>query len=122
MKLIDRDIAHSDPSGKSRFGYKLKPYKGYYFSYLAGIEERGIKTDYQRQSKSKTLNWQKGSFKIRSFYQRPDVVANPADKSQPTFILVWDDVYMKYLNGQKLEYMPKNIYNSEWVKATFVSG
>jgi predicted Zn finger-like uncharacterized protein len=122
MKLIDRTLAHSDPVGKSRFGYRLKPYRGYFISYLSGTEEKGIKTDYPRQSKAKTINWQKGSFKTRPFYQRPDLVANPLDKSQPTFILVWDDVYMKYLNGTKLEYVPKNIFNSDWIKIRFVSG
>ena len=121
LKLIDQAIAHSDPSGTSRFGYKLKPYHGYHFSYLAGTEQNGITTDYQRKPKEKTFRWQKGSFKAMPYYQRPDIVARPADRTQPTFILLWNEVYMKYLNDPQVKYIPQNIHTSDWVKIRFIN-
>jgi hypothetical protein len=121
LKLIDQAIAHSDPAGKSRFGYKLKPYKGYHFSYLAGTEQNGIKSDYQRNPKEKTFSWQKGSFKAMTYYQRPDIIARPVDNSQPTFVLLWDEVYLKYLTDPQLKHIPQNIHTSDWVKIRFIN-
>jgi hypothetical protein len=121
LMLIDKSVAHSDPAGQSRYGYKLKPYRGYYFTYLAGTEENGIKTDYQRQPQEKTFTWQKGSFKAKPYYQLPDVAALPVDNLLPTFILRWDEVYVKYLQDQKLKYGPQHIYNSDWTKVYFLS-
>jgi hypothetical protein len=121
LMLIDQAIAHSDPTGKSRFGYKLKPYKGYHFSYLAGTEQNGIKSDYQRKSQEKIFSWQKGSFKAMPYYQRPDIIARPVDNSQPTFVLLWDEVYLKYLKDPQLKYIPQNIHTSDWVKIRFIN-
>lgn len=121
LMLIDQAIAHSDPAGKSRYGYKLKPYKGYHFSYLAGTEQNGIKSDYLRKSQEKIFSWQKGSFKAMPYYQRPDIVARPVDNSQPTFVLLWDEVYLKYLKDPQLKYIPQNIHTSDWVKIRFIN-
>ncbi len=121
MMLIDKAIAHSDPAGRARYGFELKPYRGYHFSYLSGTEQDGIKTDYQRQAQEKIFKWQKGSFKTKPYYQRPDMVAYPVDKTQPTFISVGDEVYMKYLNGSELKYIPQNIHTSDWAKVRFIS-
>jgi hypothetical protein len=120
--LIDKAVAHSDPAGRARYGYTLKPYKGYRLSYLTGTEENGIKTDYQRQAQEKTFTWQKGSFKIKPYYQRPDIVAIPVDSTQPTFVLLWGEIFMKYLEGSNLKYIPRNIHTSDWTKARFVNG
>jgi hypothetical protein len=121
LKLITRAIAHSDPTGKARYGYKLKPHKGYHFSYLAGTEKNGIKSDYQRRSKEKIYSWQKGSFKAMPYYQRPDIIARPVDSSQPTFVLLGDEVYLKYLKDPQLKYIPQNIHTSDWVKIRFIN-
>ena len=121
LKLIDPAIAHSDPTGKSRFGYRLTPYNGYHFSYLAGTERNGIPSDYHRHPKEKTYSWQKGSFKATPFYQRPDIVARPVDTTQPTFILLWDEVYLKYMKDPQLKYIPQNIHTSDWVKIRFIN-
>jgi hypothetical protein len=121
LMLIDKSVAQSDPAGQSRYGYKLKPYKGYYFTYLAGTKENGIKTDYQRQQQEKTFRWQKGSFKVKPYYQLPDVVAFPVEKLLPTFILRWDEVYAKYLKGEIPKYGPQHIYSSDWTKVHFLS-
>jgi len=53
MKLINGKIAQSDPAGQKRFGYRLKPYKGYYFTVLSGTESNGVKQDYPKQCKKK---------------------------------------------------------------------
>jgi hypothetical protein len=121
LKLIDKAIAHSDPAGKSRFGYRLTPYNGYHFSYLAGTEQNGINSDYQRGPKEKIFSWQKGSFKAMPYYQRPDIVARPVDSTHPTFILLRDEVYLKYLKDPPLKYIPQNIHTSDWVKIRFVN-
>ena len=48
MSLILQEIAHSDPLGQQRFGYKLKPYKGYLFSLTKGKMSNGVKKQYAR--------------------------------------------------------------------------
>jgi len=121
LMLINQAIAHSDPTGKPRYGYKLKPYKGYHFSYLAGTEQNGIKSDYQRRAQEKIFSWQKGSFKAMPYHQRPDIIARPVDRSQPTFVLLWDEVYLKYLKDPQLKYIPQNIHTSDWVKIRFIN-
>jgi hypothetical protein len=122
VKLIERAIAHSDPAGKSRYGYRLKPYKGYHFSYLAGTMENGVKKKYSRKSKVKKFRWKKGSFKTKPYRSQPDIIAYPTDKTKPTFILVWDGIYMKYLNGGPVKYIPAKLYSSDWLKSNLVSG
>ncbi|MBW2412500.1 MAG: zinc-ribbon domain-containing protein [Deltaproteobacteria bacterium] len=108
MTLIGSKIAQSDPAGQKRFGYRLKPYKGYYFTILSGTESNGVKQDYPRQSKHKMFAWHNGTFKITPYAQSPDLVAIPEDKSQPTFFLQWGQVYMKQLNGSTLQYLPQD--------------
>jgi hypothetical protein len=120
MRLIDKNVAHSDPAGKARFGYALKPYKGYYFTFLSGTEVNGVETKYKRQSKKKTFTWEKGTITASPFYQLPDLVAIPKDKLQPTFFLQWNQVYMKNLNGSKMEYRPRDYYNTGWVEAKYI--
>ena len=120
MRLINKNVAHSDPAGKARFGYALKPYKGYYFTFLAGTEANGVKRKYKRQSKEKTFVWEKGAITTSPYYQLPDFVAIPKDKNQPTFLLQWNQVYMKNLKGTKLEYRPQDYYNTGWVEAKYI--
>jgi hypothetical protein len=122
MKLIARAIAHSDPAGKSRYGYRLKPYKGYHFTYLAGTMENGVNREFKRKSKVKKYTWKKGSFKTKPYRSQPDIIAYPTDKTKPTFILVWDGVYMKYLKGDPIKYIPAKLGSSDWLKSNFVSG
>jgi hypothetical protein len=122
MALIDQKVAHSDPAGQKRFGYTVKPYKGYYFTLLSGIESGGAKNDYVRMPKQRSYVWKKGSFKASPFMQPPDLVAIPTDKSQPTFFMQFDQVFMKQLNGDKLTYLPEDYYSSGWVEARFVEG
>ena len=120
MALIDQKVAQSDPAGQKRFGYTLKPYKGYYFTVLSGIESGGTKSDYMRMPKQRAYTWKKGTFKTTPFLQPPDLVAIPTDKSQPTFFMQFDQVFMKQLNGDKLTYLPEDYYSTGWVEAKFV--
>ena len=120
MKLIDKKIAHSDPLGQKRFGYTLKPYKGYYFTVLSGTESNGVQKEYLKHSKKKLFACHQGTFKTIPYIQPPDIVAIPADKSQPTFFLQWDQVYMKQLNGSSLKYLPQDYYSQGWVEAKFI--
>ncbi|MEJ2727232.1 MAG: zinc-ribbon domain-containing protein [Deltaproteobacteria bacterium] len=120
MKLIDQKIAHSDPAGQERFGYDLKPYKGYYFTVLSGVESAGGKNDYMRMPKKQLFAWKNGSIKTTPFVQPPDLVAIPSDENQPTFFIQFDQVFMKQLNGTKLTYLPENCYGNGWIEAKFV--
>ncbi len=122
MALIDQKVAHSDPAGQKRFGYTLKPYKGYYFTVLSGIESGGSQNDYMRIPKQRAFTWKKGSIKTTPFLQSPDLVAIPKDGSQPTFFIQFDQVFMKQLNGTKLTYLPEDYYSTGWVEAKFVGG
>ena len=120
MKLIDQKIAHSDPAGQERFGYDLKPYKGYYFTVLSGIESAAGKNDYMRMPKKQAFTWKNGSVKTAPFLQPPDLVAIPRDGTQPTFFIQFDQVYMKQLDGTKLTYLPEDYYGNGWMEAKFV--
>jgi len=119
-KLIQKEIAHSDPAGQKRFGYKVTPYKGYYFSVLTGNEIDGARQNYTRRSNQKKFTWKEGSFTAVPLTRHPDLVATPQDASQPTFFLQWGQVYMKPLNGEALSYLPENYYNQGWVEANFI--
>ena len=120
ITLINQKVAHSDPAGRERFGYKLTPFNGYYFTLLSGVESGGTKHDYQRMPTQQTFRWKKGSFKTSAFIQPPDLVAIPKDKTQPTFFIQFNQVFMKQLNGSKLTYLPEDYYNQGWVEAKFL--
>jgi predicted Zn finger-like uncharacterized protein len=120
MHLFDKDIAHSDPAGQKRFGYKAKPYKGYYFTVLSGSEANGTNKKYKRRSKKTKFVWKKGQITTLALTRHPDLVAIPADHSQPTFFLQWGHVFMKPLNGETLKYLPENYYKKGWLEAKFI--
>ena len=120
MHLFDKDIAHSDPAGQKRFGYKAKPYKGYYFTVLSGSEANGTTKKYKRRSKKTRFVWKKGQITTSALTRHPDLAAIPADHSQPTFSLQWGHVFMKPLNGETLKYFPENYYKKEWREAKFI--
>jgi predicted Zn finger-like uncharacterized protein len=120
MNLISRQIAHSDPAGQARFGYQVRPYKGYYFTVLSGVESNGVKKDYNRRSKQSRFSWQKGTIATTPLTRHPDLAAIPEDQSQPTFFLQWGQVFMKSLNGEKLAYLPDGYYNKGWVEARYI--
>ncbi|MGD1968220.1 MAG: zinc-ribbon domain-containing protein [Desulfobacterales bacterium] len=120
MALVNQKVAHSDPAGQKRFGYTLKPYKGYHFTVLSGIESGGTQNDYMRLPKQRTYTWKKGSFTSAPFLQPPDLVAIPTDKTQPTFFMQFDQIFMKTLNGDKLSYLPEDYYSTGWMEAKFL--
>ena len=122
MGLFAKDIADSDPAGQTRFGYKAKPYKGYYLTVLSGAEAKGVNQGYKRRSKKTEFSWEKGRVTTATLTRHPDLVAIPADKSQPTFFLQWGQVFMKPLNGETLKYLPENYYKKGWVEAKFIEG
>ncbi len=122
MALIDKKVADSDPAGQKRFGYTLKPYKGYYFTVLSGVESGGTQNAYVRLPKQRSYRWKKGSFKTAPFLQPPDLAAIPKDGTQPTFFMQFDQVFMKQLNGDTLTYLPEDYYSTGWVEAKFVEG
>ena len=120
ITLINQKVAHSDPAGRERFGYTLKPFKGYYFTLLSGVESGDTKHDYRRMPKQQTFRWKKGTIKTSTFLQPPDLVAIPDDETQPTFFIQFNQVFMKQLNGSKLTYLPEDYYNQGWVEAKFL--
>ncbi|MGB5746131.1 MAG: zinc-ribbon domain-containing protein [Desulfobacterales bacterium] len=120
MKLFGKDIAHSDPAGQKRFGYKAKPYKGYYFTVLSGAEANGVNKEYARRSQKTKFVWEKGSVNTSALTRHPDLVAIPQDTSQPTFFLQWGQVFMKPLNGETLKYLPENYDKKGWKEAKFI--
>jgi len=120
MKLFGKDIAHADPAGQRRFGYKAKPFKGYYFTVLSGAEANGVNQEYSRRSQKTKFVWEKGSVNTSALTRHPDLVAIPQDKSQPTFFLQWGQVFMKLLNGKALKYLPENYDKKGWMEAKFI--
>jgi len=120
MELIDKTIAHSDPAGQKRFRYRVKPYKGYYFTVLSGAQVNGVNQHYKHRSKKTNFIWQKGTVTTSALSRHPDLVAIPQEKSQPTFFLQWGQVYMKSLYGVKLDFLPENYSNKGWVEAKFL--
>ena len=121
LKLIDQEIAHSDPAGQERFGYSVKPYRGYFFTVLSGVETNGVRNAYKRRSKKSNFAWQHGTITTRSLTRHPDLAAIPEDPTQPTFFLQWGQVFMKPLNGERLEYLPDGYYNKGWLEAKLIN-
>jgi len=117
MSLVPQYIAHSDPLGQQRFGYKLTPYKGYYFSLTLGKVANGENKQHARGDEREFF-WKHGSFKSKRFRDKPLIIATPVDKEKPSFIVVWSDVMLKDLNGEKLEYEPENYYK-DWIKLNY---
>jgi predicted Zn finger-like uncharacterized protein len=120
LRLFAEDIAHSDPAGQKRFGYRAKPYKGYYFTVLFGAQAKGVNQEYKRRSKKTKFTWEKGRVTTTALARHPDLVAIPADASQPTFFLQWGQVFKKPLGGETLKYLPENYYEDGWVEAKFI--
>lgn len=115
MHLIEKAVAHSDPAGKKRFGYSVQPYKGYYFTVLAGVEINGSRKVFPRSKRGLSVKWEKGIIKAVNYQQLPTVAAIPADKSQPTFFVQSGRVFMKKLNGESLQYLPQEPSGQGWV-------
>ncbi len=120
MQLFSEDIARSDPAGQNRFGYKARPYRGYYFTVLSGAQAQGVNQAYKRRSQKTTFTWKKGHVNTTALTRHPDLVAIPADPSRPTFFLQWGQVFMKPLKGETLKYLPENYYEDGWVEAHFI--
>ena len=57
---------------------------------------------------------------LETALRRPDLVAIPEDPSQPTFLVQWGPVFMKWLKGEKISYLPENYSRMGWVEAKFV--
>ena len=120
VKLVDIQVAHSDPAGQARFGYTVKPYKGYYFTVLSGTEIEGTPTPYPRRAEKAIFKWEKGNITTTSFLRRPDLVAIPENPSRPTFLIQWGPVFMKKLDGEKINFLPENFHSRGWTEAKFV--
>jgi hypothetical protein len=120
MKLIDKAVAYSDPIGQQRFQYRVIPYKGYYFTVLSGGRSNGVNLEYQRRPERSEFFWQNGNFETNALTRHPDLAAIPEDKSQPTFILQWGQVYMKPLHGVEIRYLPENFLDTGWSEAAFI--
>lgn len=66
------------------------------------------------------FTWENGRVTTTALTRHPDLVAIPADESQPTFFLQWGQVFIKPLKGETLEYLPENYYEDGWVEAKFI--
>jgi len=118
-KLVPLEIANSDPKGAERFSYKVKPWRGYNFTVLKGMLNKGKKEDLKRRKKSVEFEFDEKKITTNLAWQRPVIAAIPQDKSQPTFILYWGQVYENTL-PEALEYSPSQLYNSKWQQLKIV--
>ena len=85
MHLIDKAVAHSDPAGKKRFGYSVQPYKGYYFTVLAGVEINGSRKEFPHNKRGLMVSWEKGTINAVNYRQLPTVVAIPVEQVAADF-------------------------------------
>ncbi len=116
-KLIPEVVAHSDPAGAERYGYTAQPYKGYLFSRLKGtIKRDGTKQDNRTRTKPHTYKWDGGEFQLNPLSQPAGFVAIPKDPAMPTICTSWGDLYVRYRNGEKTEYLEESLYDSEWTQ------
>ncbi len=115
-KLIDLEIAHSDPSGAVRYGYTVKPHCGYYFTTAKGSKKDGKSTDYPKDDKELTLKWEKGEFNTKRFDRDlPALIAIPADKSAPCFMYSWGKLNVSFESSKTLDYIPEGAWPKGWV-------
>ncbi|PCJ60274.1 MAG: hypothetical protein COA79_08870 [Planctomycetota bacterium] len=121
-KPIGQKIAHSDPMGALIFGYKTKPYLGYYFTCAKGTYEKDVNTPYALGSKEKTYKTEKGEIKAIPFKKGQTILAIPAQKGLPAFYVKWSNCYRldKY-NGGNDAFIPKNTYNDKkWLQVKYI--
>ncbi len=114
--LIPEAIAHSDPGGAKRYGYTVKPYNGYCFSRLKGIINKDGTTEDNRTTAkaASTYKWKGGEFPFKPYSRVAGFVATPIDKTMPTIVTYGRTPYICYKNGEKIEYIPKSLRNTEW--------
>lgn len=92
---ISLEVAQSDPVGASVFGYELKPYKGYYFKKVPTDDEL------KRETPVEKYEWSDGSFEAKRC--SGVVLAIPVDKTAPTLLSRWNDLYVNYGDFSTLE-------------------
>jgi hypothetical protein len=87
-EAIPLEIAHSDPAGMEIFGYKVKPFKGYFFQKI--LTDQEVKSAREK----KTYRWQGGEFE--AVPDRGVLLVKPADAKMPAFLVTWGRVYLSY--------------------------
>ena len=114
-KRISEALAHSDPAGADRYGYEVKPLRGYHFMRLKGtITRDGKKQENRFSSRERTYKWSGGEFQFKPFSNAAGFVAVPANAAMPTICTSWNDVYIRYCNGVKVEYLEQSLHDTEW--------
>jgi|GEM_PF-4662562 len=120
--LLSKEIAHADPAGAKRFGYEVKPFKGYTFAIL---NKRRLADGSLQEAKPQgdiTRHWAKGSFQTEYYTSGlnsrpfPVVVATPEDPSKISLVytMTFREVLFHDLGGKKLEEIPAKMTESGW--------
>lgn len=114
-KRISEALAHSDPMGCERYGYTVKPLGGYHFSRLKGtIKQDGTREDNRVSSRERTYKWDGGEFQFKQLSRAAGFVAVPVNPAMPTMCTSWGNLYIRYCNGEKTEYIEQSLHNTEW--------
>jgi hypothetical protein len=113
-KLIDEAIAHADPAGAERYGYKLTPYQGYYFSLAKGKIENKATTDYGRSKEPKALKWSGGEFQVNTPTERMALVAYPATGKGARLFWRWNEAKLSFAGEGPLVYVPADAWPTGW--------
>jgi hypothetical protein len=113
-ELITEALAHSDPNGQERYGYKAKPYNGYHYTWFKGVMRSGKKVDCTHSEKAQTYRWKNGEFELKPYSENHGFVAIPVDKSMPTILRHWSEFHIKHLDGAPCEYLPSSPREDGW--------
>ncbi len=117
-KLIDRAIANSDPAGAKRYGYTVKPYKGYYFTVAKGTSKDGKDTAYERLDGESELKWEGGTLSMKPLGGRAAIIAIPADtKGASLTYSSWGHASFRFMGDKKIEYIPDGAWPKGWTAA-----
>ena len=110
------ELLQSDPKGAKALGYTVKPYKGYHFTIALGTSDKGKDTPYRKNTRTSRAYFKGQEKQITMSRDYISYIAYPVDKTKPTFIATWSNVYKMNLDGKILKYVPKNTYNTKWVE------
>ncbi len=121
LHKIDLNVAESDPIGAKHFGYKLKPYKNYYFTYSEGTSENGVNKIYEKKDNETTYKWDKGEIKAKSYKNYATVIAVPVNSDMPMYALNYNRVYrLGELKQNDKNFVPKSFYNTDWKEVKLI--
>ena len=114
-----KEILQSDPKGVKRFKYKLKPYKGYYFTIADGYLGRNDeKTKYKIEGKTEKRYYNNREYEMAYSRSSAAYIAFPVKKTDPTYYYYRGSLYIS--QEPMTSYVPQYISSRQnWINLSY---